>query len=124
MNNNPVQQKADSIDYDYGNDSLFLYTKGMGYKQSLNLDNIIVDFDDKYQIKGVEILGASEKFGVSKFELRKPEEIKIHLKISENVVELSVNLTLERRNRHVPKVISVTGLNESNIPSGTMAMSC
>ena len=123
MKNNLIQQEADSIDYDYENDSLFLFTRGASYKQSLNLDNIIIDFDENNHIKGVEILDASERFGVSKYAIKKPEKIEINLNVSEKKIELSIQITLQIRNRKIPRAISATGTNLFKIPPGTMAMS-
>ena len=123
MKNNCIQQEADSIDYDYENDSLFFFTKGAGYKQSLDLDNVIIDFDEHNHIKGVEILDASERFGVSKFAIKNPEKINIQLNVSEKKIELSINIILQIRNQEIPRAISAIGTNLSNIPPGTMAMS-
>ena len=114
---------ADSIDYDYENDSLFIFTKGANYSHSLNLDNIIIDFSEGNIIKGLEIQNASKKFGIPKYALKKPHEIDVNLKISDEKIELNIRLTLRIRNRYLPKVIATADINEFNIPSGTMAMS-
>lgn len=121
---NQIHTEADTIDYDYENDSLFLFTKGAGYTHSLNLNNIIIDFGAGNYIKGVEILNASKKFGVAKYVLKRPHQIDVELNVSGEKIELKISLTLDIRNRSVPKAITATDMNEFNIPSGTMALSC
>ncbi|WP_062397225.1 DUF2283 domain-containing protein [Methanogenium cariaci] len=116
---------ADTIDYDYENDSLFLFTKGGAeHKHSLVIDNIIIDFGEGNYIKGVEIQNASKRFGVSKYALTKYRRINVNLNVSSEKLELNITLTLEIRNKNLPKAITAADINEFNIPSGTMAMSC
>ena len=121
---NLIQTDADTIDYDYENDSFFLFTKGAEYKHSLNLDNIIIDFGEGNSIKGVEIQNASKKFGVPKHALKTPHQIKIELDISHDKIVLNINLTLEIRNNTVSKAIIAADANKFNLSSGAMAMSC
>ncbi|WAI01104.1 DUF2283 domain-containing protein [Methanogenium organophilum] len=124
MTENLIHTDVDTIDYDYENDSLFLFLKGAEYSHSLNLDNIIIDFGEGNYIKGVEIQNASKKFGVSKYALKNPHEVDVELNVSDEKIELKIRLTLRIRNKYLPKVIATTDMNEFNIPSGTMAMSC
>jgi len=121
---NQIHTDADTIDYDYENDSLFLFVKGDGYSHSLNLDNIIIDFGEENYIKGVEIQNASKRFGVSKYALKNTHQIDVALNVSDEKIELNIALTLKIRNKNLPKAIAAADINEFNIPSGTMAMSC
>ena len=43
MAENHYHTDADTIDYDFENDSLYLFVKGANYLHSVNLDNIILD---------------------------------------------------------------------------------
>jgi len=122
MENNCIQQETNSIDYDYENDSLFFFTRGTSYRESFDLDNIIIDFDENNHIKGVEIPDASERFGISK-DAVKPENTEINLKISEKKIKLRISMTLQKKNKEIPRVISVTERNITNIPPETMVMS-
>ncbi|EHQ36340.1 DUF2283 domain-containing protein [Methanoplanus limicola] len=124
MGANLIHTDADKIDYDYENDSLFIYVKGAAYKHSLNLNNIIIDFAEGEFIKGVEIQNASKKFNVSKYALQKLHQVDVKLFISNEKIELKIELSIEIRNKCVPKAINAADINEFNIPSGTMAMSC
>ncbi|KAF1078390.1 DUF2283 domain-containing protein [Methanogenium sp. MK-MG] len=120
---NQIHTDADTIDYDYENDSLFLFTKGAEHKHSLVIDNIIIDFGEGNYIKGVEIQNASKRFGVSKYALTKFRQINVNLNVSSEKLELNITLILEIRNKNLPKAITAADINEFNIPSGTMAMS-
>ena len=44
----------------------FIIKKGTSYKHSLELNDIITDFDENDAIKDVEILKASKKLGIPK----------------------------------------------------------
>ncbi len=66
-----IQGIANKYDYDFQNDSLYFYTKDKKYMHSIESNGIILDFDENGNLKGVEILDASEKFGASKVELSK-----------------------------------------------------
>ena len=124
MSRVPNNQEGDSIDYDFENDSIFFYKKGASYKHSLDLDDIIIDFDDNDVIKGVEILNASKKLNIPKRFLNNPISLNLKLKISAEKIELNINVKVKMRNSSVPKTISTYGTNNFGLPSGTMAMTC
>ena len=111
-------------DYDYENDSLFFFIKGAEYSHSLNLDNIILDFNTDQSLKGVEILNASKKFGVSKYALKSLHKMDLDLDISDEKIELKISLVLIKRNKPTPKAITAEDINEFNMPAGTMTLSC
>jgi hypothetical protein len=90
----------------------------------LGSDNIILDFNTDQSLKGVEILNASKKFGVSKYALKSLHKINLDLDISEEKIELNISLVLRIRNKPTPKEITAEDINEFNIPAGTMTMSC
>jgi len=90
----------------------------------LGSDNIILDFNTDQSLKGVEILNASKKFGVSKYALKSLHKINLDLDISEEKIELNISLVLRIRNKPTPKAITAEDINEFNMPAGTMTMSC
>lgn len=55
-------KKTFKFDYDYENDSLFLYNPKTKAKGSIEIDDLIVDFDNKRQVCSLEMLGASKYF--------------------------------------------------------------
>lgn len=72
----------------------------------------------------MEILNASKKFGVSKHALMKPREIDVRIDVSDEIIELSIELTLEIRNKFAPKSFIASDANESGLPCGSIGMSC
>ena len=114
---------ADTIDYDFENDSLYLFAKGASYLHSVNLDNVLIDFGEDNQVKGLEIQTASNRFGVSKHAMMKPRGVEFQIEISEDKIELAIELTLIIRNKYTQKYLLATDTNEFNLPCGTMGMS-
>jgi uncharacterized protein YuzE len=77
-------------DYDYQNDSLFLYVShDHEYKESIELGaNITLDFDKHYVPIALEILDASKVLGIEKFIFNKG--FKLNMEIGINEVSISI----------------------------------
>jgi len=54
--------KKFDFDYDYKNDSLFVYNPKVKSKGSIEFDDFIIDFTNKKEIASVELLNASDFF--------------------------------------------------------------
>jgi len=54
----------------------------------------------------------------------KARNIDVCLNVSEDRIELNIQLTLEIRNKYTPKSLIAADANEFHLPSGTMVMSC
>ena len=50
------------FDYDFENDSLFLFDPKSKSKASVELDDFIIDFNNKKEVSGFELLNASNFF--------------------------------------------------------------
>jgi len=50
------------FDYDYENDSLFLYDPKSKSKASIELDDLIIDYNNKKEVSGIELLNTSSFF--------------------------------------------------------------
>ncbi len=119
------EYKATNLDYDMRNDSLYIYTKGKRYKGSLDLGDIIIDIiSEDGDIMGIEILDASKKFKIPKYELKNIISFKIVIEITKDIVKINMKIVVLRRNKKVEKSIIVKGLNEMNLAEGTVAMTC
>ncbi len=57
-----------NFDYDFENDSLFLYDSKSKSKASVEMDDIIIDFNSKKEVSAVELLNASGFFAEMAFE--------------------------------------------------------
>ena len=49
-----------NFDYDFKNDSLFLYDPKSKSSSSIEMDDLIVDFNVKWNVSGIELLNASK----------------------------------------------------------------
>lgn len=54
--------KKFNFDYDFENDSLFLFNPESKSKASVELDNFIIDFNTHKEVCAIEILNASDFF--------------------------------------------------------------
>lgn len=50
------------FDYDYENDSLFLYNSKSKSKASIEMDDLIIDYNAKKEVSAIELLNASKFF--------------------------------------------------------------
>ena len=113
-----------SVDYDFENDDLFIYKKGAKSKITIDLDNVLLDFDNK-DIVGIEILDASKMFKVDKYDLLK-NLIKFEavIKITKDVIKLNMKLEVLKRNKEIVKESTVKGLNYTGLNEGEMEIAC
>ena len=51
-----------NFDYDFENDSLFLFDPKSKSKASIELDDFIIDFNSRKEVSGIELLNASSFF--------------------------------------------------------------
>ena len=91
--------KKFKFDYDYENDSLFLYDPNSKSKGSIELDDFIIDFNTKKEIAGIEILNAS-KF----FESLDEEDLKVSKEILKSLEDCKVDI-ITKNNSFVIKFI-------------------
>lgn len=114
-----ISRKGDAADYDMENDSFFVYSKGMKYKLSMDLDGIIIDIAEDNSIMGVEILNISNKFGITKYDVKNYQQLNMSVKVSKNVIKVEITFSILKRNAHVPHIIRASGLNSMNLPIGS-----
>ncbi len=93
------------VDYDPLVDSLFVVAPEGKYEHSVMLgDDVILDLgrlsgEDKLDVIGFEILGASKKFGLDKHLLRRIKRLHAEIKISEDRVEMMISIVVVQRKR-------------------------
>ena len=106
-------------DYDYKNDSLFIYCAGSyEYDFSLELDNnVILDIDTNAKPVAFEFLNASQVFNLDKAYFKKLANISIHTAISEESIALKVQLLVPVQSRNHVFDVSRVSSNLSNIPA-------
>lgn len=88
------------LSYDYGYDNLFFRMKGRDYKESIEIDNMLIDIDSKNFIVGFQIFEASNVTNVSKIHLRGVKHGKFNAKLSKDGrVEVKLVFQIKVRNK-------------------------
>ena len=120
------KSKGSKHDYDLQNDSIFFYGEDNNYKSSIDLDGIVIDFNEEDYLMSIEILDASEKFKVSKQDLLNIKNFHATIKVTKENIEVTMNLKISKRNRLVASSLDAITINSMNIPSSTqgLAVSC
>jgi hypothetical protein len=115
MSDKQRDSQSGKFDYDFQNDILHIHHVGCEYISSLMLDDMIMYMNEGNEFIGVEIPNASKKFGIRKHELLSPIGLDYDIKISNNMVEVELKLTIKKRNHPVAKKISATGTNDMDL---------
>jgi uncharacterized protein YuzE len=118
--------KANNYDYDLQNNSIFFYNDGHKYKESIDADGIILDFSEDDKIMGIEILGASEKFNVSKSDLLNIKDFNAKIEISKENIEVAIKMKIIKRNQLIAGSLDAITINNPHFPTGTqnLALAC
>jgi len=74
-----------NFDYDSENDSLFIYDPKSKAKASIEIDNLIIDYNNKKEITGIELLNSSDF-------LKDINESKINKESLNNITECKVEI--------------------------------
>ncbi|GIW68046.1 MAG: hypothetical protein KatS3mg096_914 [Candidatus Parcubacteria bacterium] len=97
--------------YDSESDDLFIYLKGKKSAGAVELGNVILDFDENYDLVAMQILNVTEFFSkiLSKIkEVSKIKEIKIEIVNFRNMdaikFSISDNKTEEKANILIPHI--------------------
>jgi uncharacterized protein YuzE len=121
---NFLEIEADSYDYDFENDSLFVIRKGVQLEASIDLGNVILDMGVDGTPVGFEILHASKVFKISKSQIKNFHHIKAEYVITEKTIEVKFTITVDVRNSKVPKIAISQGINDMDLPPAQIAMVC
>ncbi|MBW2966322.1 DUF2283 domain-containing protein [Candidatus Woesearchaeota archaeon] len=107
-----------NFDYDYENDSLFLYDPKSKSKASIEIDDFIIDLNNKKEITGIELLNASKFFKgldldlkVDKSLLKEIKECKIDIVPKNNFIVIKFMILFESKKQLVTPVYIPT-INE------------
>jgi uncharacterized protein YuzE len=126
MNKSPnyLEIEADSSDYDFENDSLFVIRKGVQLETSIDLGNVILDIGVDDTPVGFEILHASKMFKISKHQIKSFHRIIAEYIITEKTIEVKFTITVNVRNYKTPKVAISQGVNDMDLPPAQISMVC
>ena len=123
-NSNFLKITADSYDYDFENDSLFVIRKGVQLESSIDLGNVILDMGVDGTPVGFEILHASKVFKIPKSQIKNFHHINAEYVITEKTIEVKFTITVDVRNYKTPKIAISQGINDMDLPPAQISMSC
>ncbi len=105
--------KKVKVSYDYENDILYLFT-GEKVKDSLQIDNFVIDFSHKDKIVGIEIFEASKVLsGISEFRITKKmlkeylKEARLKIYVGKELVVIGIGLLFEAKLKEVHTSVSL-----------------
>ena len=93
--------KVGEYDYDYKNDIFFFKVKNREYSHSIELQNLVIDFDEEAFVVGLQILNASDIFQLTKKELREVKNFKMQSKIKDGVIQINLTFNRNVRNKQI-----------------------
>lgn len=109
-----------NFDYDEENDSLFLYDPHSKSKASIELDDFIIDFNNKKQVSGIELLKAATLFKnlsdstlFNKNDLKEIKECKVEIIERSNFILIKF-LLLFKSNRQITTPLLIPMINDSS----------
>lgn len=91
------------VDYDYTNDILFFKVKERTYDHSIELEDFVLDVDNKGYITGIQIFGASKIFNIEKGILRNIKEWEFKVKTEGKIISVQLFFKILRRNEIVER---------------------
>lgn len=105
-------------DYDYENDSLFVYKTGQyNYDFSENLDShISIDIDDVGRPIAFEILGVSGLFEVNKHALKFINSINARVCINEDNINFRMVINVSMHNKSIDSKVKCLFSNDEGLP--------
>jgi uncharacterized protein YuzE len=98
------------------------YSENKKYKSSIDLDGIILDISEDNYIMSIEILDASEKFNVSKLDIRNIKHLDATIVISKENIKVSLKMEMSKRNKLIDSCLDAVTINSMNIPASTQAI--
>jgi len=112
--------KKFAFDYDSENDSLFLYNPKSKSKASIELDDIVIDFNSKKQLSAIEITNATkiltsllkEKTPLNKEMLKGIKDCKIEIIKQNNHLIIRLLIILKAGQIFTPLIIPI--INEDS----------
>lgn len=106
--------------YDENNDDLFLFSPKSKSKGSVELGDIVIDFNSKREFAGIQIMNATklikdltnETFSSIKSLLNKLEKCEIEVKPRNNILIIKIYLFSEQK--EISPVITVSNITHSS----------
>lgn len=109
-----------NFSYDKGNDDLFIYSSKSKSKGSVELGNLVFDYNSKKEVVGIEIMNASkvirdlagESIKSIKNLLNSLQECKLDIKTNNSL--MTIRISLASKSLEISPVISVPSISETS----------
>lgn len=98
-----LKAKKGVCDYDDKYDILFIGTRKGLYKHSVELDNIVIDLNEKENIRGIQIFDASEYLQIDKQALKNIQKWLFSAEVFENRLTLRLIIEFLRDNKIIER---------------------
>ncbi len=98
---NKILNKPGEFDFDFKNDIFFFKVKDREYSYSIEMNDIVIDFDEENFITGLQVFNASDFFGIDKKLLQKVKGFKMQAKVENNVIKIRLTFSMNFRNKEI-----------------------
>jgi uncharacterized protein YuzE len=122
MSNKATRYSHSHFDYDSLNDSFYVYPQERNYESSLLMGDLVLDINESRDIVGIEILNASEKFGLNKYEFLSPVKLRASIRVEGDEMHIDLKFTYNKRNHHIAKSLSVASVNDMDLSPVTTTL--
>ena len=85
--------------FDFKNDIFFFKVNNREYSHSVEMNNVVIDFDEEQFVTGVQIFNASEFFSVEKNLLKQIREVKMQAKVENGTIKIKIGFDVTIRNK-------------------------
>lgn len=85
--------------FDFKNDIFFFKVNNREYSHSVEMNNVVIDFDEEQFVTGVQIFNASEFFSVEKNLLKQIREVKMQAKVENGTIKIKIEFDVTIRNK-------------------------
>lgn len=94
-------------DYDYLSDSFMIRPSKRNYAYSRDFKDLILDFGVDGNLVGIEVLGASKFFGISKANIRNLKSLRVEIESSEKELFIRFELKYSVHNKELQKDLDI-----------------
>ena len=113
--------KSGEYDYDLKNDIFLFKVKDREYSHSIELLNLVIDFDEEDFIVGLQIFDASKVFKMSKENLSRVKNFKMEARIDEGVIKIDLSFMSMFRNNQITHNPIIFERVSENIPNSEIS---
>ncbi|HKZ42805.1 MAG: hypothetical protein A3B06_03915 [Candidatus Yonathbacteria bacterium RIFCSPLOWO2_01_FULL_43_20] len=117
----PIPRVPAKIVYDYETDIFTADPLGRkDYDVSVDCEGIILDFDKKKRMNGIEILNASRLFRIPKMVLKHMMDSQVAISVSKDRIELVITIKSRYRNAEKLGTVTVERVSPEHMESSAM----